>query len=164
MRMTTLLTPTLKKEPAGWQDPGAIRLLRGGYALDLHHGEWSLFPLGALLRDNVAWTFIHAFMDEGFQQLEDLLYRKEGIQLLAHRVVQSYRDLPLRVMELRGGRLLLSGIEASSPEECQRNLLYFIENLLENMALSGFKIEDATLGKAILPSMQKKSLPHLQKG
>ncbi|WP_286953293.1 MULTISPECIES: YbaK/EbsC family protein [Aminobacterium] len=147
MRMTTLLTPTLKKEPAGWQDPGAIRLLRGGYALDLHHGEWSLFPLGALLRDNVAWTFIHAFMDEGFQQLEDLLYRKEGIQLLAQRVVQSYRDLPLRVMELRGGRLLLSGIEASSPEECQRNLLYFIENLLENMALSGFKIEDATLGK-----------------
>ena len=82
--MTTLLTPTLKKEPAGWQDPGAIRLLRGGYALDLHHGEWSLFPLGALLRDNVAWTFIHAFMDEGFQQLEDLLYRKEGIHCL-HR-------------------------------------------------------------------------------
>jgi prolyl-tRNA synthetase len=146
MKMTSLLTPTLKKAPAGWQDPGVIRLIRSGYALDFQNEEWNLLPLGSILRENVAWTFLHALMEENFQQLDSLLYKKDGLYALAQRAVQSYRDLPLNFMELRQGLLLLGGIETASGKEAQQEIVHTIDNILQNLNLPSIVMSDETLG------------------
>ena len=144
MRMTSLLAPTMKHPPEGWKDPGAVRLMRGGYALSWENGEWNLLPLGAIMRDNICWFFLERFLGDNVQQLDSLLATSHGLENLLRRSIQSYRDLPLRTVESCGGSLLLGGIEEEemSLKDISHSIFSSIKECLSSLNLNYEEVQD----------------------
>lgn len=126
MRLSSILAPTTKNNPAKVKDQRLIRLVKAGYAVyDNSTGEILLTPLGMLLFAEISGKLKAAFQNRGAQEISGNKNEDAAFALMV-RVLKTEDQLPMILMEEQKRNIRLTGLLCS-----EDNIDSHIENGLQ---------------------------------
>ncbi len=147
MKMSSLLVPTMKEDPAQITDPGLTAMIRRGYASFSNDGNrLSLLPLGVISMNRLLKLLRKNLMNMSFQPVSSSLAYDGGISI-GRGVIQSYRHLPFLLFEENNGEILLAGysLDFYTAEEELKNLWKKLDILVTGIGIEVFSWKDVSL-------------------
>lgn len=126
MKMSTLLVPTSKNNPAKVKDPGLIQMARAGYAaFDAANDEILLLPLGVVSLGNLTDLMEEVFYGQGIQSVDSTALGGTTGLAVASRVLKQEDQLPMAFSEREGRNFFLTGLtsEPAAAEGIMEELL-----------------------------------------
>jgi prolyl-tRNA synthetase len=147
MKMSRLLIPTMKNDPAQVSDPGIALMMRKGYASFSNEGNrLSLLPLGLKVKNNLAIGIEEKLHEMNFQPLSSSLSFDEGRSIVQGNV-QSYRHLPFNLMEPGDADLSLAGYSRDfyTAEDDLKSLWKRFETICTDLGLEVFSWKDVSV-------------------
>jgi len=114
MRLSSILAPTSRNNPAKVKDQRLIRLVRAGYAVyDNSAGKILLTPLGIRILERVSGKIKAAFEEKGSQQISGCQSEDAPFEVMV-RVLKIKDQLPVTLMEEKNRKIDLTGF---APDE-----------------------------------------------
>src|SRR6056297_335177 len=114
MRLSSILAPTSRNNPAKVKDQRLIRLVRAGYAVyDNSAGKILLTPLGIRILERVSGKIKAAFEEKGSQQISGCQSKDAPFEVMV-RVLKIKDQLPVTLMEEKNRKIDLTGF---APDE-----------------------------------------------
>lgn len=159
MRLSTLLVPTSKNNPAKVKDPGLIGMARAGYAAFDASGDRILFlPLGVVTENNLTDLMEEIFYGQGVQSVEGAPDGTTGLAVAA-RVLKLENQLPMAFSERNGRSFLITGLtrEPAQAETAMEELLTAFSEQLDARGLQSAVVwtpQGLTLALAAEPKVR----------
>lgn len=147
MKMSRLLIPTMKNDPAQVSDPGIALMMRKGYASFSNEGNRiSLLPLGLKVKNKFTNVIEQKLHEMNFQPLSSSL-SFDGGRSVVQGNVQSYRHLPFNLLEVEGESLKLAGYSRDfyTAEEDLKSLWKRLETICTDLGLDVFSWKDVSV-------------------
>lgn len=138
MKMSTLLVPTSKNNPAKVKDPGLIQMAKAGYAaFDAANDRVLLLPLGVVSQGNLTDLLEEVFYGQGIQSVDSLAGDGTTGLAVASRVLKLENQLPMAFSERTDRNFLLTGFtrEPAEAEAIMEELLTSFTEQLEARGL-----------------------------
>lgn len=147
MKISSLLLPTMKENPAHVTDPGLTSMIRRGYASFSSDGNrLSLLPMGVMIRGRLHDFLREKLMNMSFQPVSSSLAYDGGLSI-ARGVIQSYRHLPFILFEEKNSEILLAGYSHDfyTAEEELKNFWEKMEILVTGLGIQLFSWKDVSV-------------------
>lgn len=147
MKMSSLLVPTMKENPAQVTDPGLMGMIRRGYASFSTDGNrLSLLPLGVITRGRLLKFLRKKLMNMSFQPVSSSLAYDGGLSI-ARGVIQSYRHIPFILFEENYGEILLAGYSHDfyTAEKELKNFWKKLDIFLTDLGMEVFSLKDVSV-------------------
>lgn len=147
MKMSRLLIPTMKNDPAQVSDPGIASMMRKGYASFSNEGNrLSLLPLGLKVKNSLTTGTEEKLHELNFQPLSSSLSFDEGRSIVQGNV-QSYRHLPFNLMEAESHSLMLAGYSRDfyTAEDDLKSVWKKFEIIFTDLGLDVFSWKDVSV-------------------
>ncbi len=138
MKLSTLLVPTSKNNPAKVKDPGLIGMAKAGYAAFDAAADRILFlPLGVVTQNNLVDFMEEVFYGQGIQSVDSPSADGTTGLAVASRVLKLENQLPMAFSERADRTFHLTGLtrHPSGAENAMEELLTAFSEQLEGRGL-----------------------------
>lgn len=137
MKMSTLLVPTSKNNPARVKDPGLINMARAGYAaFDAANDRILLLPLGVVSLENLTDLLEEVFYGQGIHSVDGPAGDGTTGLAVASRILKQENQLPMAFGEKMDRNFVITGL-TSAPAEAEAVMEELLEAFTEQLEARG---------------------------